>query len=62
MPLLSDREIEDHLAQLPGWQRDGDAITKTYKLASFPAAITFVAAVAHLAEAANHHPDILIKF
>jgi 4a-hydroxytetrahydrobiopterin dehydratase len=62
MALLSEHEIEEGLTKLPGWQRDGGAITKTYKLASFPAAINFVAAVAHLAETANHHPDIVVKY
>lgn len=62
MALLSKHEIEEGLAKLPGWELSDSAITKTYKLASFPAAINFVAAVAHLAESANHHPDIIVKY
>ncbi len=38
----------------------GDAIAREYKLADFAAAISFVNRVAELAEAANHHPDILV--
>lgn len=59
---LSDDHIQAKLVSLEGWQRDGNSITKTYKLSSFPAAIMFVGTVGHLAEAANHHPDILVQW
>lgn len=36
MALLSDREIQEQLAGLQGWIREGDAITKRYELAGFP--------------------------
>ncbi len=38
----------------------GSSIVREYKLADFAAAITFVNRVAELAEAADHHPDILL--
>jgi 4a-hydroxytetrahydrobiopterin dehydratase len=58
---LSDAEVDERLASLPQWQRSqGEAIERELKLADFPAAIDFVNAVAELAEAANHHPDILV--
>jgi len=60
--LLSDEEITAALAGLPGWARSGDSITTTVKLADFRAAILYTGAVAYLAEAANHHPDILIQW
>ncbi len=60
--LLSDEEITAALAGLPGWARAGDSITTTVKLADFRAAILYTGAVAYLAEAANHHPDILIQW
>ena len=41
---------------------DGDAITRTYTFPSFRAAIAFVAYVAELAEAADHHPDIDVRY
>jgi 4a-hydroxytetrahydrobiopterin dehydratase len=37
-------------------------LQKTYKHATFPEAIVFVNAVAHLAELANHHPDVDIRY
>jgi 4a-hydroxytetrahydrobiopterin dehydratase len=57
--LLSDEEIQ---AKLEGsdWKREGDEIVREWKLKDFAEAITFVNRVADAAEAANHHPDILI--
>jgi 4a-hydroxytetrahydrobiopterin dehydratase len=60
MATLSDAEIEQRLADLPGWRREGDEIVHEATLADFAAAIALVDRVAQLAEAANHHPDILV--
>jgi 4a-hydroxytetrahydrobiopterin dehydratase len=57
---LSDDEIEQRRAALPGWERDGDCIARDLKFDDFRAAVAFVNEVAEAAEAANHHPDILI--
>ncbi|MFO7169565.1 MAG: 4a-hydroxytetrahydrobiopterin dehydratase [Chloroflexota bacterium] len=59
---LSSEDIASRLEALVGWTREGDAIRKTFKLASFPAAIAFVTHVGFLAEAAGHHPDIDIRW
>lgn len=57
--MLAEHEIEQRLAG-SGWAHEGSAIVREWKLADFPAAIAFVNRVAELAEAANHHPDILV--
>lgn len=62
MARLSDAEIAARLERLPGWRRVREAITRTYELASFRDAVFFVNTVAGLAEAANHHPDIDIRW
>ncbi|MFI5005451.1 MAG: 4a-hydroxytetrahydrobiopterin dehydratase [Solirubrobacterales bacterium] len=59
MSRLSDEQIEQRLRSTE-WSRDGQAIVREYKLADFARAIAFVNSVAELAEAANHHPDILV--
>lgn len=59
--LLSDEQITGALTGLK-WERDGDAITRTAKLPSFPAAIEVVRTVGDLAEARQHHPDIDIRY
>ncbi|HEU0090128.1 MAG TPA: 4a-hydroxytetrahydrobiopterin dehydratase [Pseudonocardiaceae bacterium] len=60
--LWDDEQIEDALDELTDWQRAGNAIVRTAKLPSFPAAIEAVRAVAEIAEARNHHPDIDIRW
>ncbi|CAM3026618.1 4a-hydroxytetrahydrobiopterin dehydratase [Saccharomonospora xinjiangensis] len=60
--LLSDQGIDEALRELPAWRRVGDAIERETELASFPEAIEVVNRVAELAEAANHHPDIDIRW
>ena len=60
--LLTPTEIEQALADLPGWTQTGNEISRTFTLASFPAALAFASAVGHLAERADHHPDILIQY
>ena len=59
MPLLSEDEVDRRLEDRD-WQREGEAIVRDLRLTDFAAAITFVERVAELAEAANHHPDILV--
>ena len=62
MPKLPQAELDKALQNLPGWSVKDGEITKTYKHGSFAEAIVFVNAVAHLAELANHHPDIDIRY
>jgi 4a-hydroxytetrahydrobiopterin dehydratase len=62
MPPLPDDRIAEGLRELPGWERRGDEISKTFELATFPVAIQFVVSIGELAEAADHHPDIDIRY
>jgi 4a-hydroxytetrahydrobiopterin dehydratase len=59
---LSDDEVQAGLHALPGWAREGDEIVKEYTLPSFLAVIDFVTRIAALAEAADHHPDLDIRY
>jgi 4a-hydroxytetrahydrobiopterin dehydratase len=59
MPRLTDEEIARAVVQTP-WEREGDALVREVELDDFAAAIAFVDRVAELAEAVNHHPDILV--
>lgn len=59
---LSEPEIDQRLAALPDWTRDGDAIRRTVEAADFPTAIRIVDAVAEQAEQMDHHPDIDIRW
>jgi 4a-hydroxytetrahydrobiopterin dehydratase len=62
MDLLTDEQITQRLAGVLGWSRQDNAIVRVVTLADFRAAILYVGAVAYLAEAANHHPDISIAW
>jgi 4a-hydroxytetrahydrobiopterin dehydratase len=57
--LLGNEAIAERL-QDSEWAREGDEIVREWKLEDFAGAIAFVNRVAEAAEAANHHPDILI--
>jgi 4a-hydroxytetrahydrobiopterin dehydratase len=60
--LLGDDAIQQGLAALSGWTQDGQTLVRTVELDDFPQAITVVDRVAVLAEQANHHPDIDIRW
>jgi 4a-hydroxytetrahydrobiopterin dehydratase len=57
--LLSDGEIATRLDG-GAWRREGDEIVREWKFKDFAEAMAFVNKVAEVAEAANHHPDILL--
>jgi 4a-hydroxytetrahydrobiopterin dehydratase len=59
---LSDADAATAVAALRGWERAGDEITKTYERTSFPDAIAFVVRIGFLAEKADHHPDLDIRW
>lgn len=59
---LTASAVNAFLAQHPDWKREGDAIVRTYEAKDFLAAIAFVQRVSQAAEAANHHPDIDIRY
>ena len=50
------------LSALPQWRRDGEIISRTFVFKDFPAAMKFVNHVAELAEQAQHHPDVDIRW
>ncbi len=61
MASLEQAEIEQRLAGREGWRLSEErAIEREWTFSDFAAAIVFVNRVAELAEAANHHPDILL--
>lgn len=62
MARLPDDQVNTRLAEVPEWAREGDEIVRSYQAPSFLEGIAFVTRVAELAEAANHHPDIDIRW
>ena len=62
MPILSDEEVQRQLNGLKDWKLEGRAIRKQYTFNDFPAAVAFVNRLVPEAEAADHHPDIVINY
>jgi 4a-hydroxytetrahydrobiopterin dehydratase len=60
--LLSDSEIESSLAELEGWQREGQTIVKSFELADFVGSVEFINRVVEPAEALGHHPDLSVSW
>jgi len=59
MARLSEAGIAAKLAGVPGWRRRGNAVERTWTFDTFVEAVAFMNRVFALAEAANHHPDLL---
>jgi 4a-hydroxytetrahydrobiopterin dehydratase len=63
---LKPTEIVTRLAEAPGWQLSGDgdqvAIEKTYAFANYYETISFVNALAFVANAQDHHPDLSVHY
>ena len=63
---LTATEVVAKLAQLEGWSLHGDgasvAIEKTCRFANYFETIAFVNAVAFVAHAEDHHPDLSVHY
>ena len=62
MARLDDDQIASKFAELDGWERDGDAIVKTFKLDDFVGSVGFVDKLVEPAEDMGHHPDVGISW
>lgn len=62
MAVLTDEQVDAAAAVLDGWERADGALRRSVKFPTFLAGIDAVRRVAELAEAADHHPDIDIRW
>lgn len=62
LTVLNHEEIQTRLTRHAGWSYENDQITKTYVTKTFQRAIAFVTIIGTLAELADHHPDITIRY
>jgi 4a-hydroxytetrahydrobiopterin dehydratase len=62
MGKITELEARERLRNLPGWDLDGAAIRRKFTFQDFPRAVSFVVRLAFVAEAADHHPDILVNY
>jgi len=54
---LTDAEITRHLESLPGWERRGDRLARTFRFPDFVRAFAWMTEIALVAEKMNHHPE-----
>jgi len=59
---LSSAQVEHHLGSVPLWNLEAGELVRTFEFADFVKAMSFVNQVAEAAEAAQHHPDIDIRY
>jgi 4a-hydroxytetrahydrobiopterin dehydratase len=62
MGKLTSGEIQERLKGLANWTLEGEAIRRQFTFAGFPDAVAFIGRLAFDAEAADHHPDILVNY
>ena len=62
MAKISADEARSRLTGLAGWELAGDGIRRQFTFADFTEAVAFVVRLGFAAEAADHHPDILISY
>ena len=62
MSRLDQQQRDELTTTLPEWKVDGEVLRRTFEFSNFTAAMGFVTKVAILAEKANHHPDIDIRW
>jgi 4a-hydroxytetrahydrobiopterin dehydratase len=62
MPKLSSDQIDAGLKSLPGWEYKDNALRKLFRFKEFLDGIHFIDRIAELAEAADHHPDMMINY
>jgi 4a-hydroxytetrahydrobiopterin dehydratase len=62
MALLGDAEIEARLTRLPGWKREGEAISRVFECGDFVGSVRFVDSLVEPAEGMGHHPDLEISW
>ena len=54
---LDHAEVAERLESLPGWERRGDRLVRTFRFPDFVRAFGWMASVAVVAEKMDHHPE-----
>ncbi|MET9296105.1 4a-hydroxytetrahydrobiopterin dehydratase [Streptomyces sp. NPDC003077] len=62
MDPLTDKEIEDRLAELPGWSSAEDRLTRAYVFDGHLPAAAMVVHIAQIQEELDHHADLHLGY
>jgi 4a-hydroxytetrahydrobiopterin dehydratase len=60
--VLTDEELRQALARLPGWEVREGWLRRTFKTPGWPHTVMLVGTIGYLAEAAWHHPDLSVGY
>jgi 4a-hydroxytetrahydrobiopterin dehydratase len=61
-PAMPAAQVEAHLARVRDWALKDGAIEKTWRFANFHETMAFVNALAWIAHAEDHHPDLALGY
>ena len=61
---LSEAQLRELLPQVAGWElaEAGKALTRTFKFKDYYRTMSFVNALAHMANREDHHPDLSVHY
>ena len=62
MAILDTAQVHQRLTKVTGWALEGNAIQRKFTFGGFPDAVAFIVRLGFDAEAADHHPDILVNY
>jgi 4a-hydroxytetrahydrobiopterin dehydratase len=62
MPKITHEDARGLMQNLPGWSLEGETLRRRFTFPGFADAIAFVVRLGFDAEAADHHPEILIDY
>lgn len=62
MTKLTDAEIQQSLASLPGWSYEGNEIVNVYSFKNYYETMAFVNAMAWVSHREDHHPDLEVGY
>ncbi len=62
MALIAPEELARRVQELPGWTLEGEALRRMFTFRGFPDAVAFIVRLGFVAEAADHHPDLLVNY
>jgi len=62
MPALNSQQVTEQLKKLDGWGLKGSEIIKSYSLKDFHETMSFVNAIAYIANREDHHPDMEVGY
>ncbi|MDQ3522651.1 MAG: 4a-hydroxytetrahydrobiopterin dehydratase [Gemmatimonadota bacterium] len=60
---LSEKQLREHIADsLPAWRVEDNELVRVYETGNWRVTMLLAGMIAYLAEAANHHPDLLLTY